>query len=104
MGDQRDTDIARSFKTIDWLKAEVLGSVASVYRSLASTDEDPRASDLANAIIGCYLLGKRLGIGYAALDEQIDVNVRENIQNGHEVEQWYKDFSALASHRKGRSS
>ncbi len=104
MGYQRDTDIARSVKTIDWLKAEVLGSVASVYRSLAVADEDPRVSDLANAVIGCYLLSRRLGIGYAALDEQIDASIRENIQNGHEVEQWYRDFSALANHRKGRSS
>lgn len=99
-----DNDIARNFKTIDWLKAEILGSVAQVYRSLARADEDPRSSDLANAIIGCYLLGKHLGISYASLDAQVEANIKENIQNGHEIEQWYSDFSTLAAHRKGRST
>jgi hypothetical protein len=99
----RYTDIACSVKTIDWLEAEILGSIASLYRSLARADEDPRVADLANAIIGCYLLAKRLGISYAELDEQINGNIRENIESGHEIERWYGDFSALANHRKGRS-
>ncbi len=90
-------------QTIDWLEAEILGSIASLYRSLARADEDPRVADLANAIIGCYLLAKRLGISYAELDEQINGNIRENIESGHEIERWYGDFSALANHRKGRS-
>jgi len=78
----RYTDIACSVKTIDWLEAEILGSIASLYRSLARADEDPRVADLANAIIGCYLLAKRLGISYAELDEQINGNIRENIESG----------------------
>lgn len=60
--------------------------------------------DLANAIIGCYLLGKRLGISYAELEQQISANIDENIEKGHEIERWYGDFSALANHRKGRST
>lgn len=100
----RYTDIACSVKTIDWLQAEILGSVASLYRSLARTDEGPRVADLANAIIGCYLLGKRLGISYADLDKRVDSNIWENIENAHEIERWYGDFSALADHRKGRST
>ncbi len=99
----RDNDIARNFKTVDWLKAEILGSVAQIQKSLAATDGGLRSTDVANAIIGCYLLAKHLGIGYAAVDAQIDANIRENIQNGHEIEQWYGDFSSLAVHRKGRS-
>lgn len=99
----RDNDIARNFKTVDWLKAEVLSSVAQIHKSLAAADAGPRGADVANAIIGCYLLAKHLGIGYAAVDAQIDANIRENIQNGHEIEQWYGDFTALAAHRKGRS-
>lgn len=98
-----ESDIARNFKTIDWLKAEILGSISSLYRSLSRAGEEPRAVDLANAVIGCYLLGKRIGISYAALDEQIEKNIRENIQNEHEIEKWYTDFSALANHRRGRT-
>lgn len=37
------------------------------------------------------------------MDAQIDANIRENIQNGHEIEEWYGDFTSLAAHRKGRS-
>ncbi len=99
----RDTDIARNFKTVDWLKAEILGSVAQIHKSLVATDAGPRTTDIANAIIGCYLLAKHLGIGYEAVDAQIDANIKENIQNAHEIEQWYGDFTALAAHRKGRS-
>jgi hypothetical protein len=99
----RDNDIARNYKTVDWLKAELLSSVAQIHRSLAGADDGPRVADMANVVIGCYLLAKHLGIGYAALDAQIDANIRENIQNGHEIEEWYGDFTSLAAHRKGRS-
>ncbi|MCR4425845.1 MAG: MazG-like family protein [Firmicutes bacterium] len=102
MAYERECDIARNFKTIDWLKAEMLGGVASLHRSLARGDDGPRTTDLANIVIGCYLLGKRLGISFAAIDEQVDNNIQENINNQHEMEKWYGDFSALLNHRKGR--
>lgn len=59
----RDNDIARNYKTVDWLKAELLSSVAQIHRSLAGADDGPRVADMANVVIGCYLLAKHLGIG-----------------------------------------
>ena len=97
-----EQDIARNVKTIDWLKSELLVTLGSIYRSMAKGNEDPRVSDIANLVIESYLLGKSLGVNFSDLDEVIDKNLTENIDNGHQIEQWYGDFTSLLNHRKGR--
>ena len=37
--------------------------MAQIHRSLAGADDGPRVADMANVVIGCYLLAKHLGIG-----------------------------------------
>jgi len=97
-----EQDIAKNIKTIDWLKAEMLVTLGNIYRSMAKGNEDPRVSDFANLVIETYLLGRRLGINYVDLDDVLEENLKENIKNNHQIEQWYGDFSSLLNHRKGR--
>ena len=79
-------DIARNIKTIEWLKTELI------------------ADSLANIVVGCYLLGKRLGLPYGALDEKIGEKVKANLEQGHEIEAWYGDFTLLKRYLTGRKT
>ena len=71
-GRARDFDITKNIRIIEWLKSEMLNSVAKLFTMLTSGAEASQkalAGCLSNIIIACYLLGKRLGIHYALIDE-----------------------------------
>lgn len=97
-----EVDIARGIKTIEWLKTELVSNVASLFRGMLKNNDDVIGESLANLVIGCYLLGRRLGGNFAALDAKIEHMARLNVDNDHEVERWYGDFSAFLDHVKGR--
>lgn len=99
---EEQIDIARSIKTIDWLKTEIVGSVATLFRGMMRNNLEVMAEALANLIVGAYLLGNRLGIGFSVLDAKVERKVKANIDRGHEIEKWYGDFSSFLSHLRGR--
>lgn len=98
----RGVDIAREVKAIEWLKTELLGSLASLYQAMARDSEDLTSESLSNLIIGTYLLASRLGISFAALDAKVESKIMANIEKEHELEKWYGDFSALQKYMKER--
>ncbi len=86
-------DIARNIKTIEWLKTELIAGISSLFKGMLKNNNELIADSLANIVVGgCYLLGKRLGLPYGALDEKIDEKVKANLEQGHEIEVWYGDF------------
>lgn len=97
-----ELDIARNVRTIEWLKAELVGGVSSLFKALLKNSEEAILDALAKVVIACYLLGKRLGIGFSRLDMKIESNVTANIAKAHEIEQWYGDFSALRRYLEER--
>lgn len=90
-----ELDIARNVKTIEWLKAELVGGVSALFKALIKNSEEAILDALAKVVIACYLLGKRLGIPFSRLDLKLESNVSANITKAHEIEQWYGDFSSL---------
>ena len=65
-----DFDITKNIRLIEWLKCQMLNSVAEIFNMLASgakASQEALAQCLGNIIITCYLLGKRLGIHYALI-------------------------------------
>lgn len=95
-------DIARNLKTIEWLKTELVVSIASLFKGMLKTSDEACADSLANIVVGCYLLGKRLGLPHSALDARIKEKIKANIEQNHEIETWYGDFSALKRHLSER--
>ncbi|MDI7246454.1 MAG: MazG-like family protein [Bacillota bacterium] len=95
-------DIARNLKTIEWLKTELVASISSLFKAMLKTNDEACADALANLVIGCYLLGKRLGLPHPALDAKIKEKIKANIEQNHEIETWYGDFSALKRHLSER--
>ncbi len=90
-----DLDIARNLRTVEWLKVELLGSLASLFKALTSSSEERILDALANIIVGSHILGKRLGIPFSRLGNKVENKIKANIEQEHEIEKWYGDFSAL---------
>lgn len=92
----QEVDIARNLKAVEWLKSELVANVAGLYRAMLKGAADDAATDLlANIVITSYLLGKRIGISFSKLDSRIEQKIKLNIEQEHEFEAWYGDFSAM---------
>jgi len=96
-----ELDITKNIRLIEWLKTELITGVAEVYRLLlkgARVSQDTIADVLANIIIVCYLLGKRLGVPYMIVDQKLESKIRLGIIEEHEVEKTHGDLSSLSSY------
>ena len=84
----RNSDVTKNVKIIEWMKKELILSVGDVFdlifKGVKPLDEALQDT-LANIIMITYLLAKRLGI-----------------DQNHSVESWYGDFSNLKKHMENR--
>jgi len=94
----RDIDIAKNLRVIEWLKAELVESVAALFKSLMKTGDDAVSDALATIIITTYILGKRVGITFQHIDMKVQGKLRLSIKEAHEVEKWYGDLSGLLAY------
>lgn len=97
-----EIDIARNIRTIEWLKTELLAGVSGLFKSLLRGSEEAITDGLSGLIISCYALARRLGYSFAKLDAKVEAKVRVNIAEGHEIEKWYGDLTALLRHIEER--
>ncbi|HEX6988354.1 MAG TPA: MazG-like family protein [Bacillota bacterium] len=95
-------DIAKNARTLEWLRAELVGSAAQAMRAMARGEEDATLDALASGVLVCYLLARRMGASYARLDNQVLARLEDGIAQGHEIEQWYGDLTQLAAHMRRR--
>lgn len=91
----KELDIATNLKVVEWLKAELVESVAALLKSLLKAGNDATHDALATIIIVCYVLGRRVGISFQAIDMRIKHKINTSINDAHEIEQWYGDLSEL---------
>ena len=59
-----DINIAKNVRTIEWLKAEMVTGLGSLFKAMVKNQEEVILDALASLIMGCYFLGKRLGFAY----------------------------------------
>ncbi len=99
---EKEIDITRSIRLIEWLKSELLADLAELFKVLAQgAGEEIReaAGDiLSNIILISYLLAKRLGISYNVVEMKIRSKVRLGLVENHDVEKYYGDLSELSKH------
>ncbi|WP_026895388.1 MazG-like family protein [Clostridiisalibacter paucivorans] len=94
-------DITKNIKVIEWLKSELLTTIASLFELLvngAKSSQDAILDVLANIIFVTYLLGKRLGISYEKINLHIENKIKLGIIENHKIEKWYGDLSELSNH------
>lgn len=101
-------DITRNIKIIEWLKSELLTDVSNLFKALVNgvreEVSESLADTLANIILICYLLGKRLGINYRTIELKIENKIKLGLVENHDVEKYYGDLSELAKHINGTRS
>lgn len=98
----RDWDITKNIKIIEWLKSELLNSVAGLFNALINgakeTSGDAIKAGISNIIIVSYLLAKRLGFAFAQIDINIENKLKAGIEEEHEIEKNFNDLSNLLKH------
>ncbi|ABR50838.1 conserved hypothetical protein [Alkaliphilus metalliredigens QYMF] len=102
---KKNVDIGRNLKMIEFLKCELLSSIALVFEGLlkgVKGAQDSVLEGLANIILVTYSLGKRLGIDYQIIDKKVQDKVKIHIIEEHHLEKWYGELSSLNQHLKGR--
>lgn len=90
--------IARNIRVVEWLKADMVSSLAALFKAKLAGSEELVVDALASLVVASYVLGRRLGINFARLDLRIEAKLRQGIDEGHEVERWYKDLSSLLNY------
>lgn len=99
---QKEMDVAKRAKVIEWLKTEVVDHVSRLFKALWEGSTTRIMDSLASLMVSSYILGRRLGISYRDLDEAILDKLRKHKQEGHQLEDWYQDISTLEEHMRKR--
>lgn len=102
---KEELDITGNIKMIEWLKAELLGSVTSLYRLLlkgSKAGQDAISECLSGIIILSYLLARRLGIEFSAVDLKVQSKLKIGILEEDEIEKDHGDLSKLLGYIRER--
>lgn len=94
----QESDIVKTMRLIEELKAELIHTVGELYGALARNSVQQSKEALALLIAEVYVLGKRLGINFDELDEAVLYRVKECGKDSGELENRFGDFSKLARH------
>lgn len=97
----KNSDITRNVKIIEWMKTELLISIGDlfslIYKGVRPLDETLQDT-FANIIMITYLLAKRLGISFTEMDYKIKEKIKLGINEDHSIERWYGELSELKKH------
>lgn len=99
---ERDVDVATRAKTIEWLKTEIIDQVSRLFKAMWDGSSVRIVDSMAGLVAGVYILGRRLGISYRDLDSAVVDKLAKLKQEGHQLEDHYRDLSALEEHIRKR--
>ncbi|WP_276620171.1 MazG-like family protein [Syntrophomonas wolfei] len=94
-GKVKELDIAQNLKTIEWLKAELVDSVAALFKALLQKGNDAIQDAASSIVIITYLLARRVGVTFSVLDQAIKEKLRNSIKESEEIGSWSGDLSEL---------
>lgn len=93
-----ELDITQNLKMVEWLKAELIQSIGTLFRSLLNASAASTADALAGVMILVYLLGRRVGVSFADLDREAKHRLNQSLAAAPEGERWHQDMTALSEH------
>ncbi len=99
---ERDLDVATRTRMIEWLKTEVVDQMSRLFKGMWDGSTSRVIDGLAGLVASSYILGRRLGIPYRDLDNAIADKLARLRQEGHQLEDQYKDLSELSEHIRKR--
>lgn len=99
-------DILTNMRVIESYKSYLLSAVADLFATMTKgggTGMDEVMDELADITMLSYLLGKRLGVNYSAIDDKILKKLKIGLIEDNNIEREYQDYSKLMSYiRDGR--
>ena len=81
----QDFDIARNIKAIEWLKTEIVIDAGQIGRALLNGKDELVLESIADSILCCYLLARRLGVSFSKLESAVEGRARMAGMQGHEL-------------------
>ena len=90
-----ELDIAKNVKALEWIKAELADSLGSLFKNMVRGSMETIVDNLALIMINCFLLVKRLGLNFGQLELRVQEKTSALLEEGHPLEDWYKDLSSL---------
>lgn len=103
MSSNPEINIAKNIRIIEWLKAEIISGVGNLFKAMVKNSEEAILDALAGLMMGCYILGKRLGIPFSRLDLRVEQRLQSPQLKEHEIEEWYGDVSNLQEYLSERN-
>lgn len=95
-------DITRNIKVIEWFKSELLANVANLFKILVDGMKEEIHDELADTLSGIilisYLLGRRLGISYNAVEIKMRNKIRLGLLESNIADKDYEDLDELSRH------
>ena len=88
-----EINIAKNIRALEWLKAEMLDSLAALYKSLIKNGAEGIVNNIARLIVCCFLLAKRLGLSFGQVEQQVYHKVNEMLMEGNPLEDWHGDIT-----------
>lgn len=101
MAQNSNNDIGKNLKMIDFLKCELLNTIALLFETMIKglkNSQELVLECLVNILLATYTLGKRLGFDYKLLDKKLEEKIKISILEEHHLEKWYGDLSSLNEH------
>lgn len=101
MKENKDINVIKDLKIVEWLKCELLSAVAHMFEIMSkgiNSGREDLLDILANIILLSYLLGKRLGFSYEIIDSKIEDHIKLSLADDHTIEKWYGDLGELQKH------
>lgn len=101
--DDAGLDITEQLQVVDWLKAELVASVASVLRAALSRDSGRMLEALAGVQITLYALARRWGVSLTMLEQEVLRRIDQETVAGHYLESRFGDLTQIRQHLQRRS-
>lgn len=98
----QESDIVKTMRLIEALKAELIINVGGLYKAFAGGSEDKIKEMLGQIVVHCYVLGRRLGINFADLDDAVKERAVFCGKGDDEAETRFGDYSRLARHLESK--
>lgn len=88
-----DSDLVKKLYLTEWQKASVASTMGELYQAIAKNNEYLMKEALAKHVISCYILGRRLGIEFSQLEEEIYAQVNKLRKQDSDIERLFGDYS-----------
>lgn len=103
---EQTLNLSTNLRAVDSIKSEILSEVAELYRSLSDYDapelEERVINRISTIIAMNYILSRRMGLDFNAIDTKICELCNIAADGNHELELAFSDMSELSRYLRRR--